>query len=182
MGKKKGTTGSSASAGATKIGLDWCASTISNREVNRLRTLGFIPSADSDIRLLIKAKESNPSTAELTPPPRDVVAKVPLSKVNPYAGASTPSTARDHPILSTVDAVADFADQFTRLESENVQLCKAIKTSAIQVLEANRFTSEAENENTLLKDELKKLKNKMKDEQEARREAAIVADEKEGAL
>ncbi|KAK1616518.1 hypothetical protein QYE76_022035 [Lolium multiflorum] len=51
-GKKKGTTGSSASAGATKISLDWCASTISNREVNRLRTLGFISSADSDIRLL----------------------------------------------------------------------------------------------------------------------------------
>ncbi|KAK1642026.1 hypothetical protein QYE76_059831 [Lolium multiflorum] len=35
---------------------------------------------------------------------------------------------------------------------------------------------------TLLKDELKKLKKKMKDEQEARREAAIAADEKEGAL
>ncbi|KAK1650649.1 hypothetical protein QYE76_068454 [Lolium multiflorum] len=122
------------------------------------------------------------STAELTPPPRAVVAKVPVSKVNPYAGASTPSTARDHPIFATVDAVADFADQFTRLESENAQLRKAIKTSTDQVLEANRLTADAQNENILLKDELKKLKKKMKDEQEARREAAIVADEKEGAL
>ncbi|KAK1610503.1 hypothetical protein QYE76_034176 [Lolium multiflorum] len=51
MGKTKGTAGSSASTGAAKVGLDWCASTISNREVNRLRTLGFISSADSDIRL-----------------------------------------------------------------------------------------------------------------------------------
>jgi hypothetical protein len=50
------------------------------------------------------------------------------------------------------------------------------------VLEANNLTADAQNENTLLKDELKKLKKKMKDEQEARREAAIAADEKEGAL
>ncbi|KAK1607581.1 hypothetical protein QYE76_031254 [Lolium multiflorum] len=112
MGKKKGAAGSSASAGAAKAGLDWCASTISNRAVNR-RTLGFISSADSNIRL-------------------------PASK--------------------------------------------AIKTSADQVLEANRLTADAQNKNILLKDELKKLKKKMKDEQEARREAAIVADEKEGAL
>ncbi|KAM0872464.1 hypothetical protein ACQ4PT_038708 [Festuca glaucescens] len=128
------------------------------------------------------AKESNPSTTKLTPPSRTVVAKVPLSKVNPSAGAPTPSTARDHPIFATVDAVADFADQFTRLESENAQFRKAIKASSDQVLEANRLTAEAQNENTLLKDELKKLNKKMKDEQEARCEAAIVADEKEGAL
>jgi predicted nucleic acid-binding Zn-ribbon protein len=78
--------------------------------------------------------------------------------------------------------VADFADQFTRLELENAQLRKAIKISADQVLEANKLTADAQNENILLKDELKKLKKKMKDEQEARREAAIAGDEKEGAL
>ena len=86
------------------------------------------------------------------------------------------------PIYATVDVVADFADQFTRLESKNAQLRKAIKVSADQVLEANKLTADAQNENILLKDELKKLKKKMKDEQEARREAAIAADEKEGAL
>jgi hypothetical protein len=42
------------------------------------------------------ANESNPSTAEPTPPPRTVVAKVPVSKVNPYAGASAPPVAPDH--------------------------------------------------------------------------------------
>jgi predicted nucleic acid-binding Zn-ribbon protein len=78
--------------------------------------------------------------------------------------------------------MADFADQVTRLESENVQLRKAIKTLTDQVLEANRLTADARNENTLLKDELKKLKKKMKDEQEARRKASMIADEKEGAL
>ncbi|KAK1602267.1 hypothetical protein QYE76_037708 [Lolium multiflorum] len=56
------------------------------------------------------------------------------------------------------------------------------KTSADQVLEANRLTAKVQNENTLLKDELKKLKKKMKDEKEARREAFIIADEKEGVL
>jgi hypothetical protein len=38
--------------------------------------------------------------------------------------------------------VADFADQFTRLESENIQLRKAVKTSTDQVLEANKLTTD----------------------------------------
>ncbi|KAK1666631.1 hypothetical protein QYE76_054790 [Lolium multiflorum] len=128
------------------------------------------------------ARQSNPSAAKLTPPRRTVVAKVPVSTINPSSNAFTPSTARDHPIFATADVVADFADQFTRLESENAQLRKAIKVSADQVLEANKLTAGFQNENILLKDERKKLKKKMKDEQEARREAAIAADEKEGAL
>ncbi|KAK1687149.1 hypothetical protein QYE76_047997 [Lolium multiflorum] len=114
--------------------------------------------------------------------PRTTVAKVPVLKVNPSVGASVPPISRDHPIFATVDVVANFADQFTRLESENAQLRKVVKISADQVLEANKLTGEAQTENTLLKDELKKLQKKMKDEQEARREAAIIDDEKEGAL
>ncbi|KAK1677043.1 hypothetical protein QYE76_037891 [Lolium multiflorum] len=128
------------------------------------------------------AKESNPSPAELTPPSRTTVVKIPVSKVIPPGNAPVPPAARDHPIYATVDAVADFADQFTRLESENVQLWKTIKISADQVLEANKLTVDAQNENSLLKDELKKLKQKMKDEHDARREAATAADKKEGAL
>jgi hypothetical protein len=50
------------------------------------------------------------------------------------------------------------------------------------VLEANKLAADAQNENILLKDELKKLRRKMKDEQKARREAAIAVDEKEGTL
>jgi putative heme iron utilization protein len=78
--------------------------------------------------------------------------------------------------------VVEFAEQFTRLESENAHLRKSIKTSADQVLEANRLTADTQNENILLKEELKKLKQKMKDDQDARRKAAIAADEKEGVL
>ncbi|KAK1608985.1 hypothetical protein QYE76_032658 [Lolium multiflorum] len=48
MGKKKGTTGSGASASAAKVGLDWCASTICKREENKMRMLGLISSAESD--------------------------------------------------------------------------------------------------------------------------------------
>ena len=54
--------------------------------------------------------------------------------------------------------MADFAEQFTRLEAENSQLRKAVKSSADQVLEANRLASDAKNENALLKEEVKKLK------------------------
>jgi peptidoglycan hydrolase CwlO-like protein len=62
------------------------------------------------------------------------------------------------PIYATVDDVVDFAKQFTRLEDENTQLRKTVKSSVDQVLEANRLATDAKNENALLKEELKKLK------------------------
>nr|XP_051197352.1 uncharacterized protein LOC127310747 [Lolium perenne] len=108
------------------------------------------------------SKESMPKVDRMTtPPPRSVVAK---------------------PIYATVDAVADFADQLSRLEAENIQLRKAVKASADQVMEANKLAAEVQGENTCLKEELEKLKKKMKDDQEAQHKAFMEADEKEGAL
>ncbi|KAK1680943.1 hypothetical protein QYE76_041791 [Lolium multiflorum] len=128
------------------------------------------------------AKEPNPSRAKSTPPSWTTVENIPVSKAIPSGNAPASSASRDHPIYAMVDAVAEFAEQFTRLESENAHLRKTIKTSADQVLEANRLATDAQRENTLLKEELKKLKQKMKDDQDARRKAAIDADEKEGIL
>ncbi|KAK1647091.1 hypothetical protein QYE76_064896 [Lolium multiflorum] len=109
-----------------------------------------------------------------------------MAVLGPFASSEddddVPLSKRAKPIYATVDAVVDFADQFTRVESENVQLRKVVKTSADQVLEANGLTAEVQSENTCLKDELKKLKKKMKDEQEARHKAFVEADKKEGAL
>ncbi|KAK1647863.1 hypothetical protein QYE76_065668 [Lolium multiflorum] len=127
------------------------------------------------------AKELNPSPAKSTPPSRTTVEKILMSKVIPSGDTPTPPAARDH-IYATVDAVVDFAEQFTRLESENAQLRKTVKTSADQVLEANRLATDAKNKNVLLKEELKKLKRQMKDEQDAKREAAAAADKKECVL
>ncbi|KAK1616783.1 hypothetical protein QYE76_022300 [Lolium multiflorum] len=50
MGKKKGTTSSGATVGASKASLDWTASTISKREENKMRSLGLIYYAESDFR------------------------------------------------------------------------------------------------------------------------------------
>jgi preprotein translocase subunit SecA len=86
------------------------------------------------------------------------------------------------PVFATVDAVIDFAEQFTRLEAENVQLRKTVKSSADQVLEANRLAIDAKKENALLKEELSKLKKQMKDEQDARRATAAAVDKNEGVL
>ncbi|KAK1681341.1 hypothetical protein QYE76_042189 [Lolium multiflorum] len=128
------------------------------------------------------AKESNPSPAKSTPPSRTVVEKVPVSTVIPPGDVPTSSAGRDHPIYATVDAVAEFAEQFTRLEAENSQLRKTIRSSADQVLEANRLATDAKNENVLLKEEVKKLKQRLKDEQDARRATAAAVDKKEGVL
>ncbi|KAK1616213.1 hypothetical protein QYE76_021730 [Lolium multiflorum] len=92
------------------------------------------------------------------------------------------SRRRKQPIYATVDAVAEFAEQFTRLEAENSQLRKTIRSSADQVLEANRLATDAKNENVLLKEEVKKLKQQLKDEQDARRATAAAIDKKEGVL
>ncbi|KAK1684999.1 hypothetical protein QYE76_045847 [Lolium multiflorum] len=92
------------------------------------------------------------------------------------------SRRRKQPIYATVDAVADFAEQFTRLEAENAQLRKTVKSSADQAVEANRIAADAKSENALLKEEVKRLKHQMKDYQDARRAAAAAIDEKEGVL
>ncbi|KAK1663585.1 hypothetical protein QYE76_051744 [Lolium multiflorum] len=128
------------------------------------------------------AKESNPSPAKSTPPSRTVVEKVPVSTVIPPGDIPTSSAGRDHPIYATVDAVVEFAEEFTRLEIENSQLRKTVRSSADQVLEANRLATDAKNENVLLKEEVNKLKQQLKDEQDARRAAAAAIDKKEGAL
>ncbi|KAK1682543.1 hypothetical protein QYE76_043391 [Lolium multiflorum] len=127
-------------------------------------------------------QEPKPSPAKSTPPSRTTVENIPMSRVIPSGDAPASSAARDHPIYATVDAMVDFAEQFTRLESENAQLRKTVKSLADQVLEANRLAANANNENILLKGELKKLKQQLKDEQDARREAAAAIDKKEGVL
>ncbi|KAK1662279.1 hypothetical protein QYE76_050438 [Lolium multiflorum] len=128
------------------------------------------------------AKESNPSPAKSTPPSRTVVEKVPVSTVIPPGDVPTSSAGRDHPIYATVDAVAEFAEEFTRLETENSQLRKTIRSSADQVLEANRLAANAKNKNVLLEEEVRKLKQQLKDEQDAKHAAAAAIDRKEGAL
>ncbi|KAK1630611.1 hypothetical protein QYE76_004926 [Lolium multiflorum] len=127
-------------------------------------------------------QEPKPSPAKSTPPSRMTVEKIPMSRVFPAGSAPASSAARDHPIYATVDAVADFAEQFTRLEADNAQLRKTVKSSADQVLEANRRASDAKKENALLKEEVSRLKQQMKDEQDARRAAAVAVDKKEGIL
>ena len=47
MGKRK----SASTSDAAKVSHDWSASAISNRDINRLRTLGFISASEDDIRL-----------------------------------------------------------------------------------------------------------------------------------
>ncbi|KAK1646222.1 hypothetical protein QYE76_064027 [Lolium multiflorum] len=123
--------------------------------------------SDDDVPLAKRAKLSfertasargaNPSPAKSMPPSRTTVEKIPMSKVIPSIDAPTSSAARDH-------------------------LRKTVKTSADQVLEANRLASDAKNENVLLKEVLKKLRRHMKDEQDAKREAAAATDKKEGVL
>jgi hypothetical protein len=50
------------------------------------------------------------------------------------------------------------------------------------VLEANKLAAKVQDENSCLKEELEKLKKKIKDDQEAQHKAFMEADEKEGAL
>ncbi|KAK1696686.1 hypothetical protein QYE76_013383 [Lolium multiflorum] len=124
----------------------------------------------------VSAKESNPSPAKSTPPSRTAVEKVPVSTVIPPGDVPASSAGRDH------STPVEFAEEFTRLELENSQLRKTVRSSADQVLEANRLATDAKNENILLKEEVKKLKQRLKDEQDAKHAAAALIDKKEGAL
>nr|XP_051211346.1 uncharacterized protein LOC127328813 [Lolium perenne] len=92
---------------------------------------------------------------------------------------STPITAA--PVRKALAVTGTSRSKFWR-EAENAQLRKTVKSSADQVLEANRLSSDAKKENALLKEELSKLKQQMKDEQEARRATVVAVDKKEGVL
>ncbi|KAK1647457.1 hypothetical protein QYE76_065262 [Lolium multiflorum] len=136
-----------------------------------------------------KDDESRVSSADLSADDlRDEVRRLTcLSKNdNIVLISARPPYDADHlptkPIYATVDAVVEFAEEFTRLELENSQLRRTVRSSADQVLEANRLATDAKNENILLKEEVKKLKQRLKDEQDAKHAAAALIDKKEGAL
>ncbi|KAK1680162.1 hypothetical protein QYE76_041010 [Lolium multiflorum] len=62
MGKKKGASASE----AAKVSRDWSASAISNRDINKLRSLGFISASEDDIRLpALAAPELHPPSIHL---------------------------------------------------------------------------------------------------------------------
>ncbi|KAK1642713.1 hypothetical protein QYE76_060518 [Lolium multiflorum] len=103
------------------------------------------------------AKESNPSPAKSTPPSRTVVEKVPMSTVIPPGDVSASSTGRDHPIYATVDAVAEFAEEFTRLEAENSQLRKTIRSSADQDEKTRAATAAIDKKEGALRESIKDL-------------------------
>ncbi|KAK1681578.1 hypothetical protein QYE76_042426 [Lolium multiflorum] len=155
------------------------------RVFSPLKTTWTFPLANrakSTLGRKASVQEPKPSPAKSTPPSRTTVEKIPVSRVIPAGSAPASSAARDHPIYATVDAVVDFAEQFTRLEAENAQLRKTVKSSADQVLEANMLATDAKKVNALLKEEVSKLKQQMKDEQDARRAAAVAIDKREGVL
>jgi regulator of replication initiation timing len=68
------------------------------------------------------------------------------------------------------------------LGSGNAQLREAAKSSSDQLQQVNRLAAEVWNENTSLKEELKKLKKKLKEEQESKLRVYAETDKKEGAL
>ncbi|KAK1683138.1 hypothetical protein QYE76_043986 [Lolium multiflorum] len=304
MGKKKGARASE----ATKVSRDWSASAISNRDINKLRSLGFISASEDDIRL--PARQLTPNSIlhlsifvtvceaflgidphwglwkkifymkrhnDSNGPPslvasallsgrrvssanlsaddlRDEVRRLTCLSKNdnivlmsarpPYDADHPPTealaTARSYPPTpeSGVDLEDDDEDSDGTedarhvLEDSDVQGERPLKmtlhqegvgsrytmilslrlnqvlTEAIMMpimllrlllprraqqassqakmiltlLEANRLAADAKNENVLLKEEVKKLKQQLKDEQDAKHAAAALLDKKEGTL
>ncbi|KAK1683116.1 hypothetical protein QYE76_043964 [Lolium multiflorum] len=116
-------------------------------------------------------QEPKPSPAKSTPPSRTTVER------SLCHGLFLLEVLPPHLLPATT-----FSEQFTRLEAENAQLRKTFKSSADQVLEANRLATDAKKENALLKEKVSKVKQQMQDEQDARRAAAVAIDKKEGVL
>ena len=65
------------------------------------------------------------------------------------------------PIFSTVQRVSDFATQFVKLEAENAQLRKDLKTENERVQGANKLAEEAWQANDDLKLELAQVKEEL---------------------
>ncbi|KAK1641667.1 hypothetical protein QYE76_059472 [Lolium multiflorum] len=120
----------------------------------------------------VSAKESNPSPAKSTPPSRTAVEKVPVSTVIPPGDVPASSASRDHVSIE----LASFRwIPFYRTPNFG-------GLSDLRLIRCQRLATDAKNENILLKEEVKKLKQRLKDEQDAKHAAAALIDKKEGAL
>ncbi|KAK1662811.1 hypothetical protein QYE76_050970 [Lolium multiflorum] len=226
MGKKKGAS----TSGAAKVSRDWSASAISNRDINKLRALGFISASEDDIRLPGAVSRPKPPKGftvmftaflfrGLSLPAHEFLRSLlffygiqlwqltPNSilhlsifitvceaflGIDPHWGlwrkifyVKRHNDSNGPPVVGGVGFVVrkevDYLD-YPMKESVQGWRNKWFYLRDPSVLEANRLATDAKNENVLLKEEVKKLKQRLKDEQDARRAAAAVIDKKEGVL
>ncbi|KAK1692759.1 hypothetical protein QYE76_009456 [Lolium multiflorum] len=101
-------------------------------------------------------------------------------------GKDAPSTAaaRTPPsdLRGVISSLEAFASQFTSLEAEKVQLQKEVKSSSLKLDGAVKIAAEAHQEIDSLKEELGKLREKLREEEATRLAAEARAAEKDELL
>ncbi|KAK1610948.1 hypothetical protein QYE76_034621 [Lolium multiflorum] len=96
------------------------------------------------------------------------------------AAATPPSGKTD--LRGVISSLEAFASQFTSLEADKVRLQKEVNSSSLKLESANKIAAAARQEVDSLKEELNKLKEKLKEEEMSRVVAEARAIEKDELL
>ncbi|KAK1647594.1 hypothetical protein QYE76_065399 [Lolium multiflorum] len=115
----------------------------------------------------------------IEPPPKK--ANMSTSKPDPAASeASTPATAPD--LRAVISSLEASASQYTSLETDKARLQKEVESSSSNLEGAIKIAAEARQNVDSLKDELEKLKRKLKDEETSRLAVVAQMNEKDDLL
>ncbi|KAK1665609.1 hypothetical protein QYE76_053768 [Lolium multiflorum] len=153
---------------------DWIASTITKRDEKRSRSLGLISPDEGNV-IFPASEASAPKAAPAAQ--ASTVSSLSKGKDVPAATMTPPSDLRG--VISSLEA---FASQFTSLEADKVRLQKEVKSSSSKLDGAIKIAAEARQEIDSLKEELGKLKEKVKEEEASRLAAEAQAAEKDELL
>ncbi|KAK1619825.1 hypothetical protein QYE76_025342 [Lolium multiflorum] len=97
------------------------------------------------------------------------------------AAATTPPSEKPD-LRGVISSLEAFASQFTSLEADKVRLQKEVKSSSLKLEGANKIAAAARQEVDSLKEELSRLKEKLKEEEASRLVAEARATEKDELL
>ncbi|KAK1662846.1 hypothetical protein QYE76_051005 [Lolium multiflorum] len=139
-----------------------------------------------------KAKTStskpDPAASEASTPATALVSQISTAsslskgKEIPSTAVATTSPPKKPDLRAVISSLEAFASQYTSLETDKARLQKEIESSSSKLEGAIKIAAEARQNVDFLKDELEKLKRKLKDEETSRLAAEDQMNEKDDLL
>ncbi|KAK1616692.1 hypothetical protein QYE76_022209 [Lolium multiflorum] len=177
---------------------DWPASTTTKRDEKKAKSLGYIPSEEGNV-ILPDFIEPPPKKSRTGAAPPDLAASeasapatIPVAQMSTASslskGKNIPSAdvaaapPSGKPDLRAVISSESLASHYASLEVDKAQLQKEVESSSSKLEGAIKIVAEARTEIDTLKEELKELKQRLKDEEATKLTAEARALEKDELL
>ncbi|KAK1610939.1 hypothetical protein QYE76_034612 [Lolium multiflorum] len=104
----------------------------------------------------------------IEPPPKKAKSDAALPDIAASEASAPTATPVAQDLRGVISSLEAFASQFTSLEADKVRLQKEVNSSSLKLESANKIAAAARQEVDSLKEELSKLKEKLKEEETSR--------------